>query len=185
MNTTTSAPTAAPAQATTPTPQEIDLARQRLRAEQNLPMGLLFGTVASLAGAGLWAAITAATGFQIGWMAVGVGVLVGIAMRKGGRGMDPMFGVAGAALSLVGCVAGNLLAGCVFVAANEGTTFLQVLASLDSGLAFRILSAMASPIDLLFYGIALYEGYRLSLRSVSDEDLMRTLGRTGSRTKTA
>jgi hypothetical protein len=33
-----------------------------------------------------------------------------------------------------------------------------------------------SPMDILFYGIAVYEGYRLSFREISDKDLDQMLG---------
>jgi hypothetical protein len=39
-------------------------------------------------------------------MAVGVGAGVGLAMRRWGRGVAPKFGVAAAALALLGCLAG-------------------------------------------------------------------------------
>ena len=35
--------------------------------------------------------------------------MVGLAVRKFGRGVDPVFGIAGAVLALVGCTLGNLL----------------------------------------------------------------------------
>src|ERR1043165_39906 len=53
--------------------------REQLRSEQSIPMAVLTGGVAALIGAIGWAIVTATTHFQIGFMAVGVGFLVGLA----------------------------------------------------------------------------------------------------------
>lgn len=114
------APSAAPER---PDPLRIELARQRLAAEQKLGAGIAAGAVAAAAGAALWAAITVATGYQIGFMAIGIGFLVGWAVRSAGKGVDKTFGIAGAVLALLGCVVGNLLAAVGLVAKQEGIPF--------------------------------------------------------------
>ena len=48
----------------------------QIRSEQNLMLGTIAGAIAALVGASIWAAITVATEFQIGWMAIGVGIMV-------------------------------------------------------------------------------------------------------------
>ncbi|MCZ6827293.1 MAG: hypothetical protein O7D88_07320, partial [Gammaproteobacteria bacterium] len=75
---------------------QMQMALETLRSEQSLLVGTLAGFVASLAGAGVWAAVTVLTEYQIGWMAVGIGVLVGFSMRFAGKGIDQTFGIAGA-----------------------------------------------------------------------------------------
>jgi hypothetical protein len=152
-------------------PMRLATAAERLRGEQSLFGGAVAGAAAALGGAAVWAAVTAATGYQIGWMAVGVGFLVGFAVRLAGKGIDKSFGVLGAVLALVGCVAGNLLTGCWYLAQEVGADLVDVLADLTPSLASQIVRATFSPIDLLFYGFAVYEGYRLSFRRVTQEDL--------------
>jgi hypothetical protein len=156
-------------------PAQAAFLRQRLASEQNLVLGAAAGIAASLAGAAAWAAITVATGYQIGFMAIGVGFLVGYAVRALGRGITAVFGFVGAALALLGCAVGNLLAVTALVAGNEGVPFLDALSRLDVPMARDLLIAFFSPMDLLFYAIALYEGYRLSFRQVSAEELQRML----------
>jgi len=129
----------------------------------NLPLGIIGGLVAAVAGAGIWAAITVATKYQIGYMAVGVGFLVGFAVRFLGRGSTQVYGVAGAVLALLGCVAGNLFSGIGFISAEQGVPFFQILGALSPSDAFEILKLMASPMDLLFYGIAIACGYKYSM----------------------
>src|SRR5438045_5880178 len=83
---------------------------------ENLPMGFMAGLVAAAIGAGLWALVTIITGFQIGWMAVGVGFLVGWAVRVGGKGTHRAFGIMRALLALRGCSGGSLVTNAVVVA---------------------------------------------------------------------
>ena len=51
------------------TEDEAQRAMAFFREEQNLVMGFLYGLFAALAGAGVWAGATIATGYQIGWLA--------------------------------------------------------------------------------------------------------------------
>lgn len=144
---------------TDPAPQPQDLRIHR--EEQNLGIGIAAGAIAALLGAGAWAAVTAATNFQIGWMAVGVGFLVGYGVRKFGKGVDPVFGFAGAALALFGCLLGNLLAAYAMGSKELGVPVGELVSQIGP---VEILKATFSPMDLLFYGIAVYEGYKLSFR---------------------
>lgn len=156
-------------------PAQLAYLQQRLESEQNLPLGALAGAAASLVGAGLWAAITVATGYQIGFMAIGVGFLVGYAIRSLGKGVTSVFGVVGAVLSLVGCALGNLAAVTALVAREQGVGLLTALPQLTPQMAQQLMVTFFSPMDLLFYAIAVYEGYRLSFRQIRPEELERML----------
>jgi hypothetical protein len=129
----------------------------------NLALGIVGGAVAAAAGAVLWAAVTNITHLQIGWMAVGIGALVGLAVRKLGRGSGPVFGVAGAVLALLGCVAGNLLTVCLLVAHEQKVGVLEIVSRLDPPTAAKLLVATFSGMDVIFYALAVYEGYKLSM----------------------
>jgi hypothetical protein len=144
-----------------------------IRAEQNLTMGVVAGAVAALVGAIVWAMVTVVTGYQIGWMAIGVGCLVGGAVRVAGKGIDKPFGYAGGALSILACVLGNLLSICAFAAHQEGIPVTAVLTHLDITAIPSVMVDTFHPMDLLFYGLAISMGYRLSFRNVTQEDLAR------------
>jgi len=144
---------------------------QEWKADQNLSFGVVGGIVAATIGAAIWAIITAVTNYQIGWMAVGVGFLVGYAVRISGKGVDKTFGVAGAVLSILGCVMGNLLTACIVISRHQDIPVLQLLSRLNPEIAVEILKATFNPMDLLFYGIAVYEGYKFSFRRLSKEEL--------------
>lgn len=129
----------------------------------NLLGALTAGLLAALAGAAAWALITDITKYQIGWMAVGVGFLVGYAVRKFGRGTTPVFGVIGAFFALIGCLAGNLFAVVGMVAIEGDAGFFEVLSSIPLSAVPEIMIESFSPMDVLFYGIALYEGYKVAI----------------------
>jgi hypothetical protein len=135
--------------------------------EPNLPAAVLGGLVAAVVGALVWAVITVTTKFQIGFMAVGVGFLVAWAVRTLGKGRSQVFGIVGGLFAFLGCILGNLLSACGFIAADGGQSVvsvaLKVLATPSA--AAEILQATFSGMDLLFYAIAVYEGYKLARRA--------------------
>jgi hypothetical protein len=128
----------------------------------NLILGILGGLVAAVIAAGIWAAITASTQFQIGYMAIGVGFVVAFAMRFCGRGHDVRFGYAAAVISLLGCVLGNYLAACAVVAnAYHVDIFTAVYRLLPH--FGEIMKNGFQVMDLVFYAIGAYFGYKYSI----------------------
>ena len=133
---------------------------------------LLLGTLGSIAGAILgaiaWGAITAATHFQIGYMAVGVGFLAGYGMRVLGGGRDRADGVIAGIVAFLGCVLGNLLTIVIDFAphdaAHRGVAELTLLVLLNPKLAWLMLNENFSIMDVLFYALAVYAGYRTALK---------------------
>jgi hypothetical protein len=166
-------------------PVMVKMAMQRFRAEQNLMGGILFGLMGAFIGAGIWAVISVFTGYQIGWIAVGVGFLVGIAMRTAGKGIDKVFGISGAILALLGCLLGNLFSICYFVSSAEGIGFFEILSKLDPTMVIELMTATFNIIDILFYGIAVYEGYRISFRRITEDDLKQAIEGSGAVIKVA
>lgn len=156
---------------------EMRFALNKLREQQNLVAGIVVGAAAALVGAVIWAFITALTEYQIGWMAIGIGFLVATAVRVAGKGIDKIFGIVGALLSLIGCVVGNLLTAIYVIAKAQGVSELDVMAALDFQFIVEIMVAMFDPMDILFYVLAMYVGYRYALRPVTPADLSRTRGR--------
>lgn len=157
-------------------PVQLEHLRQRLLSEQNLPLGAVAGLVASLLGAAAWATVTVITGYQIGFMAIAIGFLVGFAIRIAGKGLSSPFGIVGAVLALLGCALGNLVAVTSIVADNEGVALLDAISRLDPTIAQQLMTATFTPMDLLFYAIAGYEGYQLSFRRMTAEELAQELG---------
>ena len=134
--------------------------------DSNLPLAVIGGFVAAAIGAFAWAIITVITKYQIGFMAVGVGFLVAWAVRTLGKGHTQVFGIIGGAFALLGCLLGNLLSACGFIAADRGVPIVSVAMKVlaTPPIAMSILQATFNGMDLLFYAIAVYEGYKLARR---------------------
>lgn len=151
-----------------PTPKPEDYSgyvdREKLLAEENLPKAVLFGVLACIAGAVAWALISISTGYQMGYMAIGVGFLVGFAMRQG-KGIRPIFGIIGAALALISCVMGDFFSIVGLVAKEYEVSFMDVLFDASYGEVMSVVIENMASMTIVFYGIALYEGYKLSFSS--------------------
>ena len=128
--------------------------------EKKLLLGGFAGLAAAIIGAIIWAVVTVTTKYQIGFMALGVGALVGFALRIGNGGK--VFGVLGAFLALFGCVLGNYLSLIAFASAEQHVAFFTMLNSAD---VTKVISAMWEDFvstSILFYALAAYEGYKFS-----------------------
>ena len=118
-----------------------------------------------LVGAIAWGAITYFTEFQISWMSIGVGFLVGVAIRFFGKGKTMIFGISGAVLALLGCLLGNLIYYSGVIAVEEGTSFLNVFSFLllNPAAIIEIFTLAFDFRDLLFYAIAAYAGFSAAM----------------------
>lgn len=132
----------------------------------NFPAALAAGLAAAVLGAAIWAAITVTTNTKHGLVAVGIGVLVGFAIRFAGRGAEPKFAFAGAAFALFGCVLGNYLTIVALRANYTDTGYVESLIRLasDPATSAELMRKTFRLMDLLFYAIAVYEGFKFSLR---------------------
>jgi hypothetical protein len=138
---------------------------EQLDTESNLIMGLIGGTLAMLVSAVIWGAITYFTQYQIGWMAIGVGFLVGIAVKFFGRGKSMIYGLSSAGLALIGCLLGNLMFYAGAIAQEEGTSFLTVLFFFltSPAAAIELFTLAFDFMDILFYALAAYVGFSTAL----------------------
>ena len=145
---------------------------EHLKSEQDYKMGLIATIVAGCIGALLWCIITVATGYQIGYMAIGVGAGVGFTMRYFGKGLDPIFGITGAIIAVVSCILGNILSIIGFVAEANSLEYFEALTMFDYSLLPDFLIEGFSFMDLLFYGFAAYEGYNFAFRRITEEEIV-------------
>jgi len=74
----------------------------RLRPHQDLFYAIVGGFFVSLICALLWAVITVSTEYQIAYMAIALGLAVGMSVRFFGAGVDSIFGYIGGFLALIG-----------------------------------------------------------------------------------
>jgi hypothetical protein len=136
----------------------------QLKAQQNFILAVPAGLAAAIVGAALWAGTVFATEMKIGLIAVAVGALVGYAIRATGKGIDAKFGVLGAVCAAFGWGLGTVLSDVSFLAKHVGRPYVDVLISMGFERSISFAISAFEPMDLLFLGIAIYEGYKFSLR---------------------
>lgn len=144
---------------------------EKFRKEQNLSGGIFVSILVGVIAAIVWAALTVATEMQIGLVAIAIGAAVGFAMRFVGKGIDPIFGICGAIIAVLSCVIGNFLSIIGFVANAEDLGYVETLLMFDYSYAFEAMQETASGMDLFFYAIAGYEGYKFSFRTFTERDV--------------
>jgi hypothetical protein len=143
----------------------VQPAIEQIDDQPNLLMGLIGGGVAMLVGAIVWGAFTYFTQYQIGWIAIGIGFLIGVAIRFFGRGKTLIFGIAGAILALIGCLLGNFIFYAGMIAQEESTSFLKVFffLLLNPAAAMEVFTIAFDFMDILFYGLAAYAGFSAAM----------------------
>lgn len=155
--------------------EEIERALAILRKDENLASGALAGSIAAILGAAAWTVVTVVTDYQLGLMSIVVGVFVAFAVRRFGKGLSSQFQILSAALALSGCVLGNFFTLCYFGAQDAGIPFTEFIMTINPAAVPGVIIETFIPSDALFYGIAIYEAYKLPLRIVTDEELTQAL----------
>ena len=106
---------------------------------------------------------------RMGWIAIGIGVGVATAMRKVGKGRHPIFAIVAAALAVLGILAGNLFTLAAVLARESGESVFVCLKLMAQkpGLTADTLGQNFRTMDVLFYGLALFFGFKDSRRELT------------------
>ncbi len=137
-------------------------------------MGCLLSAVGAAIGAGVWFGVAIGTGYEVGWIAIGLGFLSGAGMVLGYREENDLAGISAGAISIFGIVFAKWL---IFVKVVEpiliaaaafkdelGGEFSSELAEL-SNITF---ASMFGPIDGLFILLAVATAYKIGNASPAD-----------------
>ncbi len=144
---------------------------KKLIDAQNLPIGIISSFITGLFCAYLWALITVHLDFQIGLMPIVIGAIIGLVMRYLGKGVEKKFGYWGAGIAVFSCFIGNFFSIAMYAGNLEGLGFIEALILIDYTLVPSIMIDSFSFMDILFYVFALIEGYKFSIRFISDENI--------------
>ncbi|MEU0335048.1 hypothetical protein [Streptomyces sp. NPDC006193] len=148
---------AAPAPAAPYPPQPGAFAAPAAPVRDNLVLGLAAALVAAVAAAALYGVVIGSTKHEIGWAAVGVGFVTGLAAGKAG-GRNPVLPVAGAVLALGSVYAGQLVGEAMIIADYVHAGFSEVFFDhLD--LVQEAWKKDADPMTFLFFAIAAYAAF--------------------------
>lgn len=100
---------------------------ERLVAVQSMRNAIVAGSIAILVFCGLWAALTSLLDKVFPWMTVLLGIMIGLAVRRAGRGVDWRFPVLAGVMTLPGALIGNVVIAASYTAETFGTGTLNVL----------------------------------------------------------
>lgn len=143
----------------------------QLRQQQDLTKAVIAGVIAALLCSVLWATFTVYTTIQFSEMALLLGAGVGFAMRRTGKGIDSIFGVAGAIISLIGCVMGNFLSVIGFLSNENDLGYFDTLVKFDYSYFGEVMFATFDIRHIFFYLLAISVGFALSKKTITDKDV--------------
>jgi hypothetical protein len=127
---------------------------------------LLFGAGAATAGSVVWYAVTKITGLEIGLIAIAVGFLVGVAVRKGSRGWGgwqyQTLAVVLTYFAIVATYMPLLLKG--MSAHGHALTIPLVISAFVFACAVPFLAGVQNFMGWIIIGIALYQAWKINRR---------------------
>jgi len=110
---------------------------RRILARQSFRDALLASLIAIIVFCMLWAMLSTLTNRIFPWMTVVLGIGVGLAVRRAGRGLDWRFPALAAVAALAGSVLGNVVVAAAFTGRALGVSTFDVL---------RAVTAMTWPV---------------------------------------
>jgi hypothetical protein len=128
------------------------------RSKQNLGLGIVGGLLGALLGAVIWIVVAFVTNYELGLIAILVGFLAGFGVRQLGKGVDPVFGVMGAVLALVGSLVGSIGA-TYFIIVKEGSV------ELANRLFLEVWQSDLKPLNFAFAALAVVFGYIAAMQN--------------------
>ncbi|MES4888308.1 hypothetical protein [Streptomyces sp. NPDC096012] len=126
-------------------------------SRDNVVLGLVAALAAAVVVGGLYGLVIGATKHEIGWAAVGVGFVIGLAAGKAG-GRNPVLPVVGAILALGSVYLGQLI-GTAMIGADQlhigfGELFFQ-----HFDVVQKVWKEDADPLTFLFFAIAAFAAF--------------------------
>jgi hypothetical protein len=152
---------------------------QKLMSQQSLLNALYAGLIIIIVFSAVWAMASTLINRILPWMIVILGILVGLGVRRAGRGLDWRFPVLAAALAAFGALLSNVVVAAAFTAAALDTSTLHILRAVTA-MTWPVFFAEAMSTADAIYGLlaaalaAFYANRRLTraefhaLRKMSD-----------------
>ena len=148
--------------------QAYKVAKQLL-SEQNFQVAVISGIIATILAAGIYAVIAVVAGYAVSFMAIGVGVLVGITIQYLGRGIESKFTVLASVLAVVGCVLGNVFAALILTARAARASASDVLSEITFGSLVDYAVSTFQLIDIVYWALAVWAASYFARRPLTRE----------------
>lgn len=129
-----------------PTPEE----GKRLLAAQSVRNAIMASVITVIIFSILWSMISTLIGSIYPWMAMIMGGLIGLAVRRAGFGLDWRFPVIAAVFAVIGALVGNIVVAAAFTAPQLGTDTLTVLRSLTALTWPVFFDEVMTPADIVY-----------------------------------
>lgn len=105
---------------------------RRIVGQQSLRNALLAGLIVVIVFSMLWAMLSTLLNKIFPWMTIILGILVGLAIRRAGRGIDWRFPTLAALMAAAGALVSNVVVSAAFTARALETSTLAVLRAVTS-----------------------------------------------------
>ncbi|MGX9883508.1 hypothetical protein [Streptomyces sp. NPDC002276] len=126
-------------------------------SKNNIALGLVTAVVAALVASGIYGVVIGTTKHEIGWAAVGVGFVIGLAAGKIG-GRNPTLPVVSAVLALGAVYLGQLVGEAMIGADELGVSFSKVFFD-HFDVVQDAWKADADPLTFIFFAIAAFAAF--------------------------
>ncbi len=149
---------------------EVDV--EQLVREQSLRDAIIGGVIAVILFSMLWAMLSTLLDRIFPWMTVVLGAVVGLVVRRAGRGLDWRFSALAATIALVGALAGNIVVAAAFTADELGASTFEVLRAVTAMTWPVFFSEVISAADIVYAAMgagaaAFYANRRLTRNEYS------------------
>ena len=122
----------------------------RLINEQSVRDAILAASVAVILFAVLWAMASTLLGRIFPWMTLLLGVVVGLVIRRAGRGIDWRFPLIAIAITLAGSLFANVIVAAAFTAEALGTSTVAILRAVTTMTWPVFFDEALSPVDVIY-----------------------------------
>src|SRR5690606_13217371 len=139
---------------------------EKLISEQHFAAAVIAGAVATVLAAAAYGIIVAEWAFTYGFVAAGVGIVIGLAMQFLGRGISMKFAAVATVYTITGCVLGNLFRVIMELARASATSPIDVLRNNSLLVLAESSISYLSFLDFVYWFVAVFCAVFLARRAL-------------------
>jgi hypothetical protein len=140
-----------------------DVAVDGVKPGNQFILAIVSGIAMAVICALLWTTVAFFAGPQLDYLAVGVGALVGLAVRFSGKGTTPIYGLVAMALTLIGSLTGNTL-GVIASGTHKYLDIFGVAQRVRVPEVFMSLLSQATPMTYLIFIVGMVLAFLVAVR---------------------
>lgn len=133
-----------------------------LKGQANPVMVVLAALMAMLVGGALWTAVSVFFDAQVGIVSILIGLMVGYAVGKIGKGQKPSYQLLAGGFALVGCLLGKITSATMMFAEYYNLTVFQFVKVMTMEGWLVLVKSIFQMTDIFFIGLAVYEAHRFA-----------------------